>query len=52
MTSLEQDCVRSHTGVDRSPPKTLEHARNALQLTDQQMDLIRADAAALNAEIG
>ena len=52
MTALEKDCVRSHTGVDRSPPKTLEHARNALQLTDQQMDLIRADAVVLKAEVG
>jgi len=44
LTELERDCIRSHTTVDRSTPKTLEHARNALQITEQQMDLIRSDA--------
>ena len=44
MTELERDGIRSHTTVDRSTPKTLEHARTALQITDQQMDLIRSDA--------
>ncbi len=47
MSSLERDCVRSHTEVDRSPGKTLEHAREALQLTDAQMELIRRDAEEL-----
>ncbi|MCH7600675.1 MAG: HDOD domain-containing protein [Myxococcales bacterium] len=44
MTELERDCVRSHTSVDRSTPKTLEHAKTALQLTDAEMDLIQSDA--------
>ncbi|MCP5045247.1 MAG: hypothetical protein GY944_29825, partial [bacterium] len=47
LSSLEKDCVRSHTNVDRSTPKTLEHALGGLQLTDAQMDLIRSDAAEL-----
>jgi HD-like signal output (HDOD) protein len=44
MTELERDGIRSHTTVDRSTPKTLEHAKKALQITDRQMDLIRSDA--------
>lgn len=44
MTELERDCVRSHTSVDRSTPKTLEHAKRALGIDDQQMELIRSDA--------
>ncbi len=47
MTSLERDCVRSHTAVDRSPGKTLEHAGTALQIEEAQMALIRRDAEAL-----
>jgi HD-like signal output (HDOD) protein len=50
MTSLEKDCVRSHTSADRSSPKTLEHAREALNLGDQQMELIHADANKLVSE--
>ncbi len=51
MTALEQDCVRSHTNVDRSSPKTLQHAMTALQLNESQLDLIRADASVLIAEL-
>ena len=47
MTELEKDCVRSHTNVDRSGPKTLEHVATALQLGEPQLELIRTDAAAL-----
>jgi HD-like signal output (HDOD) protein len=47
MSELEKDCVRSHTSVDRSTPKTLEHAMTALQLTDVQLDLIREDGRQL-----
>jgi len=47
MSALEADCVRSHTAVDRSSPKTLEHAYAALQLNEQQLELIRSDAEAL-----
>ncbi len=47
MSELERDCVRSHSQVDRSPARTLEHAREALQLNDAQMELIRGDAASL-----
>ncbi len=47
MNELERDCVRSHTGVDRSSPKTIEHSREALQLSESQIELIRADAEEL-----
>ena len=47
MSELEKDCVRSHTSVDRSTPKTLEHVATALQLGEPQLALIREDAAAL-----
>jgi HD-like signal output (HDOD) protein len=50
MSGVEKDCVRSHTNVDRSSPKTLEHSREALQLTDAQMELIRQDAAELTSK--
>lgn len=46
MTALEQDCVRSHTSVDRSSPKTLEHAAAALHLNESQLEQIRTDARA------
>ena len=36
--------MSSHTGIDRSRPKTLEHATEALQLSPAQLDLIRQDA--------
>jgi HD-like signal output (HDOD) protein len=52
MSLLEKDCVRSHTQVDRSPPRTLEHAREALQLNEAQMDLIRSDAAQIVEQLG
>ena len=45
MTEIEKDCVRSHTGVDHSSPKTLEHAAEALRLGEPQLELLRADAA-------
>jgi HD-like signal output (HDOD) protein len=47
MSEMERDCVSSHSQSDRSGPKTLEHARAALQLSDQQMDLIRDEAVAV-----
>lgn len=46
MTLLEKDCVRSHTSVDRSSPKTLEHAANALNLDAAQRQQIHGDAQA------
>jgi len=49
---LERDCMSSHTGVDHSTPKTLEHAREALQLNDAQVDLIRAEAAEVLSRLG
>lgn len=47
MSELERDCVRSHSGVDRSSANTLEQARNALQLNEQQLGLIQQGAAEL-----
>ncbi len=47
MTELERDCVSAHTGVDRSGAKTLEQAREALQLDDAQIALVRNDAVDL-----
>ena len=44
MTELEMDCVRSHTSVDRSSPRTLEHARKVLALDDAAMETLTADA--------
>jgi len=51
MTELERDCMSSFTTVDRSDPKTLEQAREALQLGDEQMRLIESDAAGLLSEL-
>jgi HD-like signal output (HDOD) protein len=51
MTVLERDCVSSHTSVDRSTPKTLEHAQTALQLGEEQMSLIAADATSVLGEM-
>ncbi len=39
------DYLASHTGVDRSGPKTLEHARRALDLDDAAMERIRTLAS-------
>jgi HD-like signal output (HDOD) protein len=44
LSELEQACMLSHTQVDRSSEKTLEQAREALQLGDAQMKLIRDEA--------
>ena len=44
LSELERDCVASHTSVDHSTPKTLEHAREALGLGDEQMQLIEREA--------
>ena len=52
MSQLELDCVRSHTSVDRTGAKTIEHARKALGLTDPQMDLFRAEGAKVLATVG
>ncbi len=51
LSELEKDCVRSHTSVDRSTPKTIEHAVGGLGLDDNQLELIRADAAKIAAEL-
>jgi len=51
MSALEKDCVRSHTGVDRSSPKTLEHAAEALRLGEAQLALVRDDARDLIAKL-
>jgi len=52
MNALERDCVSSHTRADRSGEKTLEHAREALRLGDEQLRLIEADAVELVAKLG
>ncbi|MGH0034748.1 MAG: HDOD domain-containing protein [Myxococcota bacterium] len=41
------DFMSSHVNVDRSGARTLEHARNALDLDDAAMEQIRAQAAEL-----
>lgn len=46
-TELERDCVRSHSMVDRSTAKTIEHATTALALSELQLDLIREEAKTL-----
>ncbi|MDP6980289.1 MAG: HDOD domain-containing protein [Myxococcota bacterium] len=51
LSELEKDCVRSHTSVDRSTPKTIEHAMTGLGLSNAQGDLIRADAEAIAQEL-
>lgn len=45
MSEDEADCVRSHTSVDRTGEKTLEHAREALRLDDKMLQLIREEGA-------
>lgn len=52
MTALEKDCVRSHTGVDRSSDKTLQHARNALGVDDAKLAEIRGEAESLVETLG
>lgn len=46
--SLDEEFAGSHTSVDRTAAATLERAREALQLTDAQMDLIRGEAASID----
>lgn len=46
-TATAADYVISHVSVDRSLPRTLEHARRALDIDDATMDRIRAQAAEL-----
>ncbi|MFQ5512959.1 MAG: HDOD domain-containing protein [Myxococcota bacterium] len=50
-SELESACLQSHTGVDRSGPKTLEQACAALQIGDKQMELIRRDAEELRDQL-
>jgi len=50
--SLDQACLASHFAVDHSGPATLAGAREALRLTDKQLELIARDAAKLGAESG
>lgn len=49
--ALEAACLQSYTELDRSSPKTLELAREALQLADAQMELIRSDAEELTEKL-
>jgi HD-like signal output (HDOD) protein len=51
MLELQIDCERSHIEVDRCQGKTLERARESLQLTEAQMGLIRADAVRIAEDI-
>jgi HD-like signal output (HDOD) protein len=50
--SLEQACLASHFALDQSGPATLAAAREALRLTDKQMELIARDAAQLDSLAG
>ena len=45
---LRLDCVRSHTNVDASSPRTLEHAREALGIDDALLERIVAEAGGLD----
>lgn len=45
--SLEQACLASHFALDHSGPATLAAAREALLLSDKQMELIARDAERL-----
>jgi HD-like signal output (HDOD) protein len=45
--ALAQACMASHTGIDRSGRATLASAREALRLTDKQLELLAGDAAKL-----
>ena len=51
MSELERDCVVSHSQTDRSTENTLAAAREALQLSDQQLELIREEASAVLEEV-
>lgn len=46
-SSLEEACLLSHTQIDHSSDRTLACAREALRLTDPQLELIQRDAANL-----
>ena len=49
-SELESACLESHHALDRSSEKTLVAAREALQLTEAQLELIRGEAAKLGQE--
>jgi HD-like signal output (HDOD) protein len=51
-TSLEATCLQSHTNVDRSRPRVLEHASQALCLGAAQLDLIKDEAAEIQENLG
>ncbi|MDJ0865659.1 MAG: HDOD domain-containing protein [Myxococcota bacterium] len=51
-TATSSDFVSSHTSVDRSSPKTLEHAWRALEIDEATMERIRTEAAALASPFG
>lgn len=49
--ALEHACLQSHTRTDRSSPKSLEQARTALRITDEQMELIYQDSRKLQEKL-
>ena len=51
LTEMERDCISGYTTIDRSTDKTLERAREALQIGDEQMRLIEAEAHKLLPDI-
>ena len=51
LTEMERDCISGYTTIDRSTDKTLERAREALQIGDEQMRLIEAEARKLLPDI-
>ena len=51
MTELERDCLGSHTEIDKSTPKSLEHAREALRIGEAQQQLIEREAAGLLSQL-
>ncbi len=52
MDALERACLESHTFVDQSTRKTLDHAREALGIDDQTLGLIREDAKSVLEQLG
>ena len=51
LTELEVACIQSHSAVDRSGPKTLETSRQALQLAEGQLELIRGEGEELAGQL-
>ncbi|MCP5067941.1 MAG: HDOD domain-containing protein, partial [bacterium] len=51
VSELEAACLESHGAVDSSMPKTLEQAREALDLTEQTIRKVNAEIEAIEADL-